>query len=567
MILYSTDTIAAFATPPGAGGIAVLRISGPDALKVLRSLFVPSRSADSCPADSHAAARRSATFPSDAPEAPLSPPAPRPFPFRPRYMHHGFAASAGGERIDEVLAVFMPGPASATGEDVGEIHCHGGPGVTSALLEAAFAAGARLAAPGEFTRRAFLNGRMDLTQAEAVAELIAAPTAQGARLAGAKLEGALGRRVAAIRGALDDLRVQLTLAVDFPDEEAELLPPEGFRATVKRARADVALLLTAFERARLWREGAAAVLAGRVNAGKSSLLNALLGRERAIVSAAPGTTRDYLEETVQIEGMPLRLVDTAGLRRGGDIVEAEGMRRARELADGADLILLVVDATAGLSDEDRDFLEANRGRARRGGLLLVYNKADALDREQAGQLPHAAGKPEAERTGELPRKAGKPAAGPSGGPEGDPPGALADAGAGGFPPVFLVSAREGTGLAELGRGIRRALLGGGDTAPVLPEARHALHTPEAKNVTAGERSQHLADPAGGDAAPNLRQSLLLRKAGEELAALAEDFKNALPPDILTVRVDAAVELLDEVTGSSATEEILDRIFASFCIGK
>ena len=478
------DTIAAIATPPGLGGVAILRLSGPDVPAVLRALFSPFKNGGTGV----------------------------PFAFRPRYMHYGQALDSDGRPLDDVLAVYMPGPHSVTGEDVGEIHCHGGMGITAALLETTLAAGARLAGPGEFTRRAFLNGRMDLTQAEAVAELISAPTREGARLAAAKLDGGLAREIVSLRESLDALRIQITLAVDFPDEDAELLPREPFARTIRLGRELTHSLLAAFERARLWREGALAVLAGKVNVGKSSLLNALLGHPRAIVSDEPGTTRDYIEENINIKGMPLRIVDTAGLREDGGLVEEEGIRRTRGLAENADILIFVADARYSLGPDEYDFFRLHRTLCDQGRLLLVLNKMDALPPEDTART--------------------------CSGLAADAPEDLAD------PlrncPRFAVSARTGAGLEALADGIRLALTGSG--------------TPPG------------ASPAG-DIAPNLRQSRLLRKAGEELLALELALEAGHPPDILGVHLEAAVACLDEVTGSTSNEELLDRIFSSFCIGK
>ena len=511
-----SDTIAAIATPPGLGGIAILRISGPDALILLRRLFSPGKSGDR---------NRDG------------------FCFHPRHMHYGRALDKDGDPLDEALAVFMPGPHSATGEDVGEIHCHGGPGITSALLDAALAAGGRLAGPGEFTRRAFLNGRIDLTQAEAVAEMISAPTREGVRLAAAKLAGTLGREVESVRTSLDALRVQVTLAVDFPDEDAELLPRDAFRATVDQGMAALRRLLSGFERARLWREGALAVLAGRVNAGKSSLLNALLGRDRAIVSDRPGTTRDYIEESVNIKGLPLRLVDTAGLRLGGDLVEEEGIRRSRDLARDADLLIFVMDAgrlhtengfdPAAVHAEETDFLQRHASLVRQGRLLLVLNKADSLVQDASGtdavSPVTALGDARAEKLKTDLRECLAAAV---------PPGRDDDGAPWGNCPCFVLSARSGQGLDGLASGLHQALLGlGGE-----------------------ERS-------GGDVAPNLRQSGLLHASLKELEDLAAGLEKGYPPEILGVHLETAAVLLAEVTGSSGTEELLDSIFAGFCIGK
>jgi tRNA modification GTPase len=343
------DTIAAIATPPGAGGIGIVRISGPEAADILQALFRPSAAGFSG--------------------------------FTPRLLHHGRIVNGEGKELDDALAVFFPEPHSFTGEDTAEIHGHGGPAVLAAVLDAALRRGARAAGRGEFTRRAFLNGKMDLSQAEAVAEIIAAPGEEGVRLASAKLEGLLGRRVDALRQRLEYLRQRICLAVDFPDEEAECLPPAEFLAVTGTVMDGVRELLAGYLRARRWREGALVVLAGRVNAGKSSLMNALLGRPRAIVTEEPGTTRDYLEEETLLDGMPVRLVDTAGLREsGGDPVEKEGMRRGRELAEAAQVILVLLDGTlaAASGDPAGDFpLERELvGRLGKDRCLTVWNKED-----------------------------------------------------------------------------------------------------------------------------------------------------------------------------------------------
>lgn len=336
------DTIAAIATPLGQGGIGIIRISGSASLEVLRALFRPSSS--------------------------------RFGGFRPWTLHHG-TITDGCDPLDDVLAVHMPGPRTFTGEDVSEIHCHGGSGVLAAVLEACVRHGARYAERGEFTRRAFLNGRMDLTQAEAVAEMIAAPSREGMRLAQAKLDGLLGQRVGALRARLDALRMQLCVAVDFPEEEVECLAPEAFLAEIEAVRQGVVELSAGYARTRCWQDGALVVLAGQVNAGKSSLMNALLGRRRAIVTDLPGTTRDFIEEPLNLSGLAIRLADTAGLRETGDIVEQEGVRMSRDLVAQADLVLLVTDATQGLQGPELELLR-HAGPER---VLVVFNKTDLLE--------------------------------------------------------------------------------------------------------------------------------------------------------------------------------------------
>lgn len=343
------DTIAAIATAPGAGAIGVIRLSGPRSRHVLEAVFRPSSPGFSG--------------------------------FIPRTLCHGHIVDALGTELDEVLAAFFPGPHSFTGEDSAEIQGHGGAAVLQAVLKTVLEQGARLAERGEFTRRAFLNGRLDLSQAEAVAELVAAPSLEGVRLASAKLHGLLGRRVSELRERLEYLRRKVCLAVDFPDEEAECLPPAEFLAVTGDVADSVRALLASYRRARQWREGALVVLAGRVNAGKSSLMNALLGRPRAIVTDQPGTTRDYLEEESCLDGLPVRLVDTAGLRTdSGDPIEREGMRRGRDLAQAAQVVLLVLDGIQAARApslwegfaEEKALVEAV-GASR---CLALWNKAD-----------------------------------------------------------------------------------------------------------------------------------------------------------------------------------------------
>lgn len=347
------DTIVAIATPPGQGGVGIIRLSGPDAAPLATSIF---RSAAS-------------SFTG----------------FVPRHMHYGHAVSpdANEDLLDEVLAVWMPGPNSFTGENVVEFHCHGGNAILQSVLDALIQCGARPAERGEFTKRAFLNGRLDLTQAEAVAEAIAAPSREGARLAQAKMAGRLGHEVSKLRRLLMSLKQNICVSLDFPEDEIEEASPEQLEASLLPVMKGIRTLLAGHERARAWREGALAVLAGKVNAGKSSLLNALLGYERAIVTELPGTTRDYLEETLLLDGLPVRMVDTAGLRPTGDIVERQGVERSRDLATQADLVVFVHDAASPLGSEEHELLLQHPPER----VLAVLNKSDTL---QGGAPPAAA---------------------------------------------------------------------------------------------------------------------------------------------------------------------------------
>lgn len=452
------DTITAIATPLGQGGIGIIRISGAQSRTILEDLFQSS----------------SASFAG----------------FRPWMLHHGVIKD-GNEVLDDVLAVVMPGTRTFTGEDVAEIHCHGGSGVVTAILESIMARGARLADKGEFTRRAFLNGRMDLTQAEAVAEMIAAPTREGLRLAQAKLEGLLGKNISALRARLEEARVQLSIAVDFPDEEVECLDPQDFLALVRHVSEGIATLMAGYERTKCWQDGAMVVLAGQVNAGKSSLMNALLGRKRAIVTDQPGTTRDFIEEPLNLNGLAIRLVDTAGLRETGDIVEQEGVRISRDLVEQADLVVLVLDATQGFGAAELELIR-HAGKHR---MLVALNKIENL----TGALPTA--------------------------PEGVS--------------VVPVSARQGDNIDTLAKTIRQHVL-----------ASSGAHEPEA-----------------GELAPNLRQAEGLRRALAELQALDADIEAGVPYDLCGVRLESACAALADITGETTPDAILDKIFASFCIGK
>lgn len=347
----TNDTIVAIATPPGQGAIGVIRMSGARAGGIARALFHSSR--------------------------------PGFTEFKPYRLHHGQLRDAAGNFLDEALVAFMPGPGSFTGEDVVELQCHGGGAILRRVVEECLAGGARLAEAGEFSKRAFLNSRMDLTQAEAIMELVGAPTGVAVGLAGSKLEGHLARRIGELRAGLEALRVQLCVAVDFPEDEVECLAPQDLEARVAETRAAMGELADNYDRGRCWRDGALVVLAGQVNAGKSSLMNAILGINRAIVTDIPGTTRDYLEEAVQIDGLPVRLVDTAGLRAALDSVELMGIERSRELLAQADLVLLVIDSELGPGAEDLDLA------TRTGNLLVVANKMDLVAGEPAwtGESP------------------------------------------------------------------------------------------------------------------------------------------------------------------------------------
>ena len=337
MTRTATDTIAAVATAPGSGGVGIVRLSGPRAAAIARALC----------------GRRV---------------------LRPRHAHHVRFLDADGEALDDGIALLFQAPASYTGEDVVELQGHGNPVLLQALVARCRALGARMARPGEFTERAFLNGRLDLAQAEAVADLIAAGDLTAARAARRSLEGRFSERVDALADALLAMRVHVEAAIDFADEPLDTLGGAELRARLRQARADLAALLADAERGRRLRDGLHAVIVGPPNAGKSSLLNALAGSARAIVTDVAGTTRDLLRETVHVDGAELLLVDTAGLRTAGDAIEREGMRRAREELGRAGLAIAVVDArdpAAGRAAVAADVAGVPR-------VLWLHNKADLL---------------------------------------------------------------------------------------------------------------------------------------------------------------------------------------------
>ncbi|MHB9025700.1 MAG: tRNA uridine-5-carboxymethylaminomethyl(34) synthesis GTPase MnmE [Armatimonadota bacterium] len=349
---HVTDTIAAVSTPHGEGGIGVVRLSGPQAVTIAERLFL--------------SANREAAFALQS-----------------RRLYYGHIRHPEtGEAVDEVLLSVMRAPHSYTREDVVEISGHGGPAPLRAILTLALTAGARLAEPGEFTQRAFLNGRIDLTQAEAVLDTIRARTDAGLRAAQQVLAGQLGGRVRALRLRLVSLLSALEVAIDYADEDITELSPEEMRLEIEAILAQTRELIASHARGKLLRDGAGTTIVGRPNTGKSSLLNALLGENRAIVTDVPGTTRDTIEEQIDLGGVPLRLIDTAGIRHTEHAVERIGVERSRASLETADLILLVLDRSAPLTDDDRELLRQLCGRP----VVIILNKADLPAQISAEQV-------------------------------------------------------------------------------------------------------------------------------------------------------------------------------------
>ena len=339
-----TETIAALATPAGRGGVGIVRVSGPLAKTIADAML------GQCPA--------------------------------PRYADYTSFKSANGEIIDQGLALYFAAPHSFTGEDVLELHGHGGPVVMDMLLRQVVSLGARLARPGEFSERAFLNDKLDLVQAEAIADLIDAGSEQAARTAMRSLQGAFSNAIHQLVDGVTRLRVYVEAAMDFPEEEIDFLSEGNVAQQVDTLQSSLANILQQAQQGSLIREGINVVLAGRPNAGKSSLLNALSRQEAAIVTDIPGTTRDIVKQEIMLDGLPLHILDTAGLRESQDVVEQEGIRRTWQAIERADLLLLLVDDIVGLEDTERDVLEKLPDHL---PVIVIYNKCDESGRP-AGEM-------------------------------------------------------------------------------------------------------------------------------------------------------------------------------------
>lgn len=335
------DTIAAIATPWGEGGIAIVRLSGPQAIEIASKIFRGKRKD----------VLGMSTF----------------------TMAYGHVVDPStGEEIDEVILSLMKAPYSYTREDVVEINCHGGTLVARKVLELVLSAGARLAEPGEFTRRAFLNGRIDLTQAEAVLEIVRARSEEALRIANRKLRGEFGKRLSSLRDRLLSLSAWVEASLDFPEEDLPLISPSDVEERLCQIISDLERIIVSTKAGSIYREGVRVVICGKPNVGKSSLLNALLQEARAIVTSIPGTTRDVIEEVLNVKGVPIRLVDTAGIRRAGDEIEREGVQRSLYQIEDADIILLVFDSSSSLTEEDLMVMDKVDDKK----VILVFNKKD-----------------------------------------------------------------------------------------------------------------------------------------------------------------------------------------------
>ena len=456
------ETIAAISTPFGESGIGIVRISGSSAEPIARKLFKTKK--DQSYFISH-------------------------------HFHYGeIIDNQSGNPVDEVLIVLMKSPKTYTKEDVVEIHCHGGYFILQKVLELVLKEGARMAQPGEFTKRAFLSGRIDLTQAEAVIDLIRAKTQTSLEIANQQLRGWLYKEMAQLKAQTIEHLALIEAHIDFPEEEIEPIAFGELKRDMERMIHQVEEWIASYEEGRIFREGISCAIVGKTNVGKSSLLNVLLKEERAIVTPIPGTTRDVIEEVLNIYGIPVRLMDTAGLRKPTDSIEQEGVRRAKERVADSDFVLLMLDGSRALDDDDREIFEEIKGKKR----VVVLNKND---------LPLKISLEEVKRF---------------------------------FPedPTISISALKNEGIDDLKQAIYGSLV-----------HKDVRATPE-----------HLI-------VANIRHKTALTQVRDNLSNAMKALEEGISLEFIAFEIRAALEALGELLGETTTEEVLNRIFEQFCVGK
>ena len=458
---YIDDTIAAISTPVGQGGIGIVRVSGPKALEIAESIFRPKKT------------------------GPLS--TARAF----SLIYGRVIDPSSGRPIDEVLVSVMRSPHSYTKEDVVEINCHGGMVSVRKILEVIIARGARLAGPGEFTKRAFLNGRIDLTEAEAVMDLISAKTEEGHRLALGQLRGGLSEKLEGLRNSLIESCALAEAHIDFPEDEIDVGTLKQLSGRLLSIRQETEKLSATFEEARFFREGLSVAIVGRPNVGKSSLLNALLKKDRAIVTELPGTTRDLIEEYLNIDGLPVRIIDTAGIRHSDELVEKEGIKRSLNAMTEADFVIAVLDGSEDTRKEDLEILEKLRDK----NAVIVVNKSD-LPMKISPETIQTSGKQ-----------------------------------------YLRISAVRGEGLEEL------------------------------KSSIFSSNLRNWKEEREGVVVTSLRHKLALDRASLALERAVRLLGENQPLEIFALELREALDSIGEITGAVSTDEVLNRIFSDFCIGK
>ena len=507
------DTICAIATPVGEGGIGIIRVSGAHAVEVAAHVVRPRNRQPLHQLESHRLYLSDVLYPENA-RGPERPPSPLPTGEGQGEGSSPSQAEGQASAIDEALVVVMRKPRSYTGEDVVEIQTHGGAWILQATCHGLIRHGARLAQPGEFTKRAFLNGRLDLTQAEAVLDTIQATTSRSLQAAQSLLRGSLSKEIDAFRERLIRVLAHVEAGMDFAEEDITFIQAAEVQQALTDTQRAVEQLITSYEEGRIIREGIKVAIIGRPNVGKSSLLNALLKLDRAIVSDQPGTTRDVIDESLNVRGIPLRLLDTAGLRPTQDKIEGEGIRRTEDAIAEADVLLLVLDGAIGVTDEDRDVFETYCSRK----YLLVMNKMD-LPESQAFDA----------RSFSLPSESPLP----PGEGKGEGPSLVEGEGAG----LVKVSAKTGEGLDHLTSVIQSVCL------------KEGLEATPSVLVT------------------RLRHKASLEEAHRSIEEAMRSLERKESGECVALDIRAALDALGEITGAVSTEDILDRIFQDFCIGK
>lgn len=458
---FMADTIAAIATPLGEGGVGVVRVSGPDSLSIMKTIY------RECPDE-----------------------------VIPRHVYYGHAVDNEGTVIDDMVSIYMKAPHTFTGDDVVEFQAHGSNISLRLILRSAIVAGARLADPGEFTKNAFLNGRLDLSQAEAVIDLIKARGEKSLSIASDQLNGNLGQEIVDIRNNIKDVLAQMAVNIDFPDEDIEQVSYDEFLAELMKQQGRLGNLIKSAEFGKLAREGIKLALVGRTNVGKSSLMNGLLGEDRAIVTNIPGTTRDTIEESATIGGYPIVIVDTAGIRDTDDLIEQIGIEKSKNEINIADLVIMVIDGSRDLEDEDFEIAYHIEGKK----VLLVVNKEDL---------------------------------------------------------GINIPKREIEKIKSI-LSCNSILYTTVKTIEGIGKVRDAIEDIFAEGFFKSE---------GGNIVTNERHKDALVRASESLVQGIELLDMHEPLEIVEIEVHDAFQILGEIIGETASEEILDTVFSKFCLGK